>query len=110
MKTAVEQLREGWYGNETLEFKSIKRTVAKANCLGIYNKTIRLANDRFVKLCPDLTGTLGNLVHQRNDEGSSAAFPIDLVIADYGAIVEIDIDEDPIEAVDEVDDSSEALA
>ena len=84
-----------------MQHKSIKRTVAKANCLGIYNKTIRLANERFLKLCPDLTGTLGSLVHQNSAAGSSAAFPIDLVIADYGAIVDFDESEDVVEAVGE---------
>ena len=101
MKTAVEQLREGWYGNEAIEHRSISRTLTKANCLGIYNKTLRLANERFVALCPDLSGTLGALVHQPDGAGSSAAFPIDLVVADYGTIVDIDEDVEDVQ-VDQV--------
>ena len=101
MKTCVEQLREGWYGNETLPHKSIERTVSKADCLGIFNKTIRIANQRFVALCPDLSGTLGSLVYANNRPGSSAAFPIDLVVADYAAIVDIEEESNDSAEVDD---------
>ena len=87
MKTTVEQLREGWYGNEEIEHKSIFTSVKPANCESIYKKTITVANKRFIPLCADLKGELGSLETQNNTIGSTADFPIDLVVADYATIV-----------------------
>ena len=98
MKTTVEQLREAWYGNETLANKAILRSVQPANCDGITKKAIAIANKRFVPLCPMIKGELGALETDPNiNRGSTAAFPIDLVVADYGAIddddvVDVDVD------------------
>ena len=100
MKTAVEQLREGWYGNEGLEYKAIERDVKRANCNGIYQKTLDIANKRFVPLCPNLEGTLGTLVAKEETPGTSAAFPIDLVVADYGAIVVDELEEESNDSID----------
>ena len=92
MKTTVDQLREGWYGNENIQNKSCTRSVKTVDCQGLYSKMISIANKRFIPLCPDLSGELGAIQNQANNPGSSAAFPIDLIVADYGAIDLVDDD------------------
>lgn len=103
MKTTVEQLREAWYGNETMANKALCRIVQPANCSGITQKAISIANKRFIPLCPDLRGELGSL-EATNTVGSSADFPIDLVVADYGAITIEDTEDTEDTVVDTVVD------
>ena len=94
--------RRAFNGNGNVEHRSIGRIVNKVNCLGIYEKTIKIANKRFVPLCPDLSGNLGELVLNDANPGSSAAFPIDLIVADYAAIVDEDDTEDTEDTIVEV--------
>ena len=84
MKETIEQLRDGWYGNENKKVEARKlRTITKAvNCERLVQKCRREANTRFIRLCPNLSGTIGNLT-VGNREGSTADYPIDLVVASY---------------------------
>ena len=55
-------------------------------------------------LCPDLKGEIGSLETVNPTVGSSAAFPIDLVVADFGAIV---VDDDGDNAIDAVSNDND---
>ena len=89
MKETVRQLREGWYGS-TDETSTIKA----ANCFGLFKKAVGMANKKFIPLCPTLTGTIGTLEVTTAPRLGTAAYPIDLIVAEYASEDAIVDDED----------------
>ena len=92
MKETVRQLRDGWYGSSGNNVD-----VKAANCDGLYRKTVAAANKRFIPLCPRLSGALGSLDMSPGPRLGTAAYPIDLIVAEFasedGNIVAIDVED-----------------
>ena len=85
MKQTIEQLRDGWYGtlDREIDGEGNRRVHKAANCEGLYRKAVKIANQKFVPLCPRIKGTLGSLEIVPRPRLGTAAYPIDLVVADY---------------------------
>lgn len=98
MKQTIQQLREGRYGSiEEAPDVQGNRGIHKAiDCEGLYRKAIKIANQKFVPLCPRISGTLGSLEVSRSPRAGTAAYPIDLVVAEYASIEEEDDEKDGV--------------
>ena len=53
-----------------------------------------MANKKFIPLCPTLTGTIGTLEVTTAPRLGTAAYPIDLIVAEYASEDAIVDDED----------------
>ena len=80
----MRQLREGWYGSVPQDGAN-DGGIKPANCLGLYKKALGMANKRFIPLCPRLSGTVGTLEVTAVPRTGTAAYPIDLIVADLAS-------------------------
>ena len=99
MKETVRQLREGWYG--TLGNSTDGQVIKEANCFGLFKKAVGMANKRFIPLCPRLSGTIGSLEVSMSAREGTAAYPIDLIVAEYATEASAIVDVDNIDVEDE---------
>ena len=92
MKETVKNLREGWYGNLHL-FKDTDTdeltidnivTIRKFsfNCRRLIRHSIKLMNEKFIKMCPGISGKIGTLVVDTDHIPNRDGAPIDMLIAD----------------------------
>lgn len=99
MKQTVADLREGWYGNRHMlseeEAADPMNVIKPVDCEALVRHSIKMANTRFIPMCPGLSGTIGNLVvtpHDFDLPADQANYPIDMVVmnmANDGSAVDV---------------------
>jgi transposase len=86
MRKIVELLRKGWYGdyptaNVGNDINNLSRKLP-TKIDGLFRKVVKMANEKFIPMCPGLSGTLGDLVIDRDHEANYDGLPIDMLIED----------------------------
>ena len=81
----IRDLREGWYGTETMQKKYLKLGASgvhkkAVNCRKLELRSIRMANEKFIPLCEGIEGQIGGLIVDCNYQTGTIEYPIDLVV------------------------------
>jgi hypothetical protein len=96
IKNVIRCLRDGWYGNahlfrehshlidESTGFLVMDNKIIPpkepANCYRLFMHTIKSCDNKFIKLCPGLDGTMGNLIIDPGYVAEHEGQPIDMVV------------------------------
>jgi hypothetical protein len=85
MKECIKHLREGWWGNgygEDGKQPDDPEYKAPVDCNKLFNTAIKHANNKFIPLCPGISGTIGNLTVDPDYQDEGVDFPIDAFVID----------------------------
>lgn len=82
MKETVQQLRDAWYGTfERYDVQDYRRK-DPCNSKGMVNRSIEMANKKFIPVCDGISGCIGELIVDPMHEGEAINFPIDALVLD----------------------------
>jgi hypothetical protein len=110
MKSTLQHLKWGWYGNHHLFDETGNRNcdidyrITKkdpVDCSKLFDHSIKLMNDKYIKMCGGISGTIGNLIVDPNYEGDVTGIPVDFLLNDF-MLERNDADLLPRDAVDAV--------
>jgi hypothetical protein len=110
MKETVADLQDGWYGNahklSAEDAVDPGILVKPSDCGLLAEHAVKMANDRFIAMCPGLSGPIGDLECDWSlvEDVDTREFPIDLVVVNLAHEV-IDVDDDN----DSSDDSNSGV-
>ena len=116
MKETVADLRDGWYGNahklSAEDATDPDILVKPSDCGKLAEHAIKMANQRFIGMCPGLSGTIGNLEcdYFLVEAVDTREFPIDLVVLDLVNEVIVIEDEEKDDSSDDSDSDVEEVA
>ena len=86
MKETVRQMQIGGYGNDGCNSEA---KVKPINCRELVRKAFKMGNEKFIPLCSQLTGTLGNLaISGPPPPDGTVSYPINLVVSNLSANIE----------------------
>jgi transposase/ribosomal protein L30E len=100
MKETVADLRDGWYGNKhklsAQDAADPDIFVEPSDCGKLAEHAIKMANKRFIAMCPGLSGMIGNLEcdYSLVEAVGTREFPIGLVVLDLAREVIVVNDDD----------------
>ena len=112
MRETVADLRDGWYGNahklSAEDALDPDILVKPSDCGLLAEHAVKMANDRFIAMCPGLSGCIGNLECDWSlvEDVDTREFPIDLVVLDLAHEV-INVGEDDDDSSDDNDSGVE---
>ena len=83
MSETIQLLCEGWYGTgNTQEAGDIHRK-EEIDCSKLWGKSLGFATTKFVPICRGISGTMGELVVDKNYVAEQHDLPIDTLVLDF---------------------------
>ena len=82
MKSVVEYLREGWYGNGDKYAVGHPLRKQEVNCRGLWLHCLNDASKKFVPLCGGVEGQIGELIVDKTHKDGEVSIPIDTLVVD----------------------------
>ena len=82
MKSVVEYLREGWYGNGDKYAVGHLLRKQEVNCCGLWLYCPNDASKKIVPLCGGVEGQIGELIVDKTYKDGEVSIPIDTLVVD----------------------------
>ena len=80
MKDIVKYLREGWYGNGEAFILGHPYRKRPVDCGKLWTTCLNFARTKYIPLCEGISGSIGELIVDKNYEDERVELPIDTLV------------------------------